>query len=82
MFENMQKFTVFAILPEGFVQSGKIVYRSSVCVCVCVGTVNSELDLGRISPANTFCFSNRMVQRNGWSLLNPDGADGVSRAAS
>lgn len=35
MFENMQKFTVFAILPEGFVQSGKIVYRSSVCVCVC-----------------------------------------------
>ena len=82
MFENMQKFTVFAILPEGFVQSGKIVYRSSVCVCVCVGMVNSELDLGRISPANTFCFSNRMVQRNGWSLLNPDGADGVSRAAS
>lgn len=23
-----------------------------------------------------------MVQRNGWSLLNHDGADGVSRAAS
>lgn len=53
-----------------------------MCVCVCVGEGNSELDLGRISPANKCCFSNRMVQRNGWSLLNHDGADGVSRAAS
>lgn len=35
-FDDMQKFTVFAILPEGFVQSGELFIGQ-----VCVGGVNS-----------------------------------------
>lgn len=53
MFNYMQKFIVFAILPERIVQSGELFIGQ-----VWVGRVNSELDLGQRLPADNL-FLNR-----------------------
>lgn len=55
MFDDMQKFTVFAILPERFVQSGEL-FIGQVCVCVCVGGVNSYTRPGSNITCRSFVF--------------------------